>query len=175
MIQRSHKLRAVLAQSATNILSATLLLKQKLELGGHKSLILTLDVTAADSGGTYDVYVCLGVPVAENPGGSVTAPTKVVEWDIVHFPQIAGATAKQYVARVLVDRLATVTTAGPPGVASEPPATFEVDTSGSAQGIKTLGAGSVNHGPFGDFISVYLVAAGTITTGITCSVSLTAG
>jgi len=130
-------------------------------LKATRTLIFTLDVTAADSGGTYDIYVTTGDDLSN--------------WDIVHFPQIAGTGAKRYTARVNIhaDPMGTVTTASP-GVAAVDSGTLRTDTAGSNQGIKTLGAGLVRHGAVGDTFSTQLVAAGTITTGITYSLQMTA-
>ncbi len=131
------------------------------KLCGYKQLVITLDVTAAerDSGDElYDVYVVMGDAKST--------------WDIVHFPQIATTGAKRYTARVLAERLAEVTIGG---VAAEPVSIFKTDTAGASEGIKTLAAGKVRHGPFGDFIGVVVVIAGTVATGINFTVDVTAG
>lgn len=130
-------------------------------LKSTRTLIFTLDVTAADSGGTYDIYATTGDDTSN--------------WDVVHFSQIAGTSAKRYTARVKIDAdpMGTVTTATP-GVAAIDPATLATVTAGSAQGIKTLGAGLVRHGAIGNTFSHELVAAGTVTTGITYSLTMTA-
>lgn len=162
-IQRSHKLHTQLVAAGLKTATATLLASTKLELSGYQNLLITLDVTVAerDSGDElYDVYIATGDGLSE--------------WDMVHFPQIATTGAKRFTARILSDRLAEVTTATP-GVAAEPSATFKTDTAGSNEGSKTLAAGKVRHGPFGDYVTVYLVVAGTVATGIDFSVLLTAG
>jgi len=161
-IQRPQKLKTILFASAsrTATFAETLV---DLQLGGYRELILTFDVTAAErdsSDETYDIWVV----------GSDGVST----WDIAHFPQVATTGAKRFTARVLAERLATVTTASP-GVASEPSATMRTDTAGSNEGTKTLAAGTVRHGPFGDLIGVMGTVAGTIGgTGITFSIQLQA-
>jgi len=125
-----------------------------------REYIFTLKVTSAerDTGNeTYDVYVTTG-----DDGGS---------WDIVHFPQIATTGAKTYQARVMTDRMAEVTTATP-GVAAEPIAVLKTDTAAADQGIKTLSAGKVRHGPIGNKFSHELVVAGTVVTGIAYSITV---
>ena len=134
-----------------------------LGLGAYRRLIVTFAVTAAerDSGDeTYDLYVTMG-----DGSGS--------EWDVAHFPQIVTTGAKTFTAAILADRLAEVTTATP-GVAAEPSGTRRTDTAGSNEGAKTLAAGKVRHGPFGNYINYYLVIAGTIVTGISYSVTISA-
>lgn len=134
-----------------------------LGLGAYKHLIVTLDVTSAErdsSDETYDLYVTMG----DGSGA---------EWDIVHFPQIITTGAKRFVAAVLSERLAEVTTATP-GVSAEPSATRAVITAGSNEGAKTLAAGKVRHGPFGNYINYYLVISGTVVTGIAYSVTISA-
>ena len=124
-----------------------------------RDLIVTLDVTAADSGGTYDFYI--------------TTSDGVSSWDIAHFTQIAGTSAKRYTAIISGSVYpVNITTAGP-GVLAVTTGTLETETAGSNNGIKTLGAGLVRHGPWGSRIGYSLVAAGTITTGVTYSITLT--
>jgi hypothetical protein len=133
--------------------------KNDLKIGNYQELVITLDVTAAaDSGSdaTYDVYITMGDGLSK--------------WDIVHFPQISN-TAKRYTARVLSERQAEVTTA-PPGIAAEPSAILETETAGSAQGIKTLGAGKVRNGPFADYIGHEVVIAGTLPS-LTYAITVT--
>jgi hypothetical protein len=124
-----------------------------------RELIITLDVTAADraeANETYDFYI------TTNDGTG--------SWDIAHFPQIATIGAKRYTARLVSDRLAEVTTATP-GVAAEPTAIMKVDTAAADEGIKTLGAGKVRHGPWGERLGYELVIAGT-TPSITYSITI---
>ncbi len=131
------------------------------KLCGYKQLVITLDVTAAerDSGDEfYDVYIVMGDAKST--------------WDIVHFPQVATTGTKRYTARVLAERLAEVTIGG---TAAEPVSILTTITAGAAEGLKTLAAGKVRHGPFGDFIGVAVTVAGTIVTGINFSVDVTAG
>lgn len=160
-ITRNRKLRTKLEPATTKAATYTGTMVN-MELGGYQELILTLDITVAerDSGNeTYDFYVVLGDGVSS--------------WDIVHFPQIAATGAKRYTARVLAERLAEVTTATP-GVAAEPTSIMKTDTGGSDEGVKTLAAGKVRHGPFGDWIGLIVVIAGTVVTGISFSVDLQA-
>jgi hypothetical protein len=126
-----------------------------------KSLVVTLDITAAErdsANETYDFYITTGDGVAS--------------WDVVHFPQVATTGAKQFTARVELSpgfALSTVTSATP-GVAAVDPATLAVQT-GGAQAIKSLGAGLVRHGPLGEWLSHELVIAGTVVTGIAYSIT----
>jgi hypothetical protein len=132
------------------------------EMDQYSELIVTLDVTAADRGDvdeTYDVYI-----TTTGPGGAA--------WDIAHFAQIATTGPKRFTARIRSDRFAEVTTATP-GVAAEASGTFKVDTAAAAEGIKTLGAGKVRHGPWGALIGHELDVAGT-TPSITYSISIEA-
>lgn len=133
------------------------------KLSGYKYLVATLDITAAErdsSDELYDVWIIMGDAKST--------------WDIVHFPQIATTGAKRYTARVSAERFAEVTTATP-GVAAEPTSIMATVTGGSGEGSKTLAAGKVRHGPFADFIGVAVTIAGTVATGITFSVDITAG
>lgn len=133
------------------------------ELSRYSELVVTLKVTSAErdsANETYDFYITTG------DGAS--------SWDIVHFPQIATTGAKTYTARVISSaRPENVTTASP-GVAANDPATLKTDTAGADQGIKTLTAGMVRHGPWGDRIGYQLVVAGTVATGIAYSITVTA-
>lgn len=116
-------------------------------------LEITLDVTAADAGGTYDIYI--------------TTSDGTASWDLAHFPQIAGA-AKRYVARIYADQ-------PPQSVASNGTVTQEgqLETLG-ANATKTLAAGSVRHGAWGGQIGYELVATGAPTTGTTFSITVSA-
>jgi len=125
-----------------------------------REMIVTLDITAAErdtADETYDFYITTG------DGKS--------SWDVVHFPQIASTGAKRYTARILTERLAEVTTATP-GVAAEPSGTFATVTAGAGEGIRTLGAGKVRHGPLGNLLGYELVIAGTVATGIAYSIQV---
>jgi len=124
-----------------------------------RDLIVTLNVTAADAAGTYDIYV--------------TTTDGISSWDIVHFPQIANATGT-YTAVISGSVFPQNVTTASPGVLANTTATLKTDTAGAGNGIKTLGAGLVRHGPWGQTINHSLVAAGTITTGITYSITITA-
>ena len=66
-----------------------------------------------------------------------------------------------------------VTTTGP-GVAAVETATLDTIAAGADEGIKTLGAGLVRHGPWGDRLNHELVIAGTVATGITYSITFLA-
>ncbi len=133
---------------------------EDLKLAGYKYIVATLDITAAERDSAdelYDVYLVMGDGKAR--------------WDIAHFSQVATTGAKRMVMRISAERFAEVTGATP-GVAAEPPAVL-LTSSTNAPG--TLGAGIVRHGPFADFIGVKVVVAGTVATGIVCSVDITAG
>jgi hypothetical protein len=124
-----------------------------------RDLIVTLDITVAErdsSDETYDFYITTGDGVSS--------------WDIVHFPQIAATGAKRYTAIVCGNsRPSTVTTAGP-GVEAVGSATL---LTSSTNATKTLTAGMVRHGAFGDLIGHELVVAGTVVTGIAYSITIT--
>lgn len=135
----------------------------KTGLGGFDSLIVTLDVTSAERDSadeTYDFYITTGDGVSS--------------WDVAHFPQIATTGAKRYTAVIAAKTLAPVeVTTATPGVSAVMSGTLKTDTAGAGEGIKTLGAGKVRHGVFGDRINHELVVAGTIATGIAYSVTVT--
>lgn len=133
--------------------------------GKVRSLLITLDITAAErdsANETYDFYI--------------TTSDGVSSWDIAHFPQVATTGAKRFTAVVIVTDVLpqTVTTAGP-GVIVVGTATMQTDTAGTAQGIKTLAAGLVRHGPIGPNLGHELVVAGTIVTGIAYSITVVPG
>ncbi len=110
---------------------------------------------------TYDFYI--------------TASDGVSSWDIVHFPQIATTGAKRFTAIVNLDPPSPVNvTTAAPGVLAQTSATLQTDTAGSANGIKTLGAGIVRHGAIGNTIGYELVVAGTVVTGISFSLNVQA-
>jgi hypothetical protein len=125
-------------------------------------LEVTLDVTVAErdtANETYDFYI--------------TTSDGVSSWDIAHFPQIATTGAKRYTFNISLDppTPVNVTTAGP-GILAQTTGSFKTDTAGSDQGIKTLGAGIVRHGPIGCCLGYELVVAGTVVTGISYSITV---
>lgn len=126
-----------------------------------KDMIVTLNITSAerDTGNeTYDFYITTGDGVSS--------------WDLVHFSQVATSGAKTYSAIISgSSRPVTTTTAGP-GVEAVQTGTLKTDTAGADQGIKTLTAGMVRHGAWGDRIGYQLVVAGTVVTGITYSITV---
>src|ERR1017187_2459068 len=128
-------------------------------LDRYVELVVTLKITAADAGGTYDFYIITG-----NTSG---------EWDLVHFTQQAGATAHTYVARVRADLLPQTVTTVAPGVPADDSATLSVAAS-ATNAPKSLAAGSVRHGPWGNTLRYELVAASSVTTGVTYSVEVQA-
>jgi hypothetical protein len=126
-------------------------------------LVITLKVTAAerDTGDeTYDVHV-----ITENDAGA--------KWDLVHFPQVAATGAKTFVARLRSDLLPQSVTTAAPGVSAVESGTIAVAT-GQTNVIKSLAAGTVRHGPWGDKIGHELVVAGAVATGIAYSISVEA-
>jgi hypothetical protein len=129
-------------------------------LPGYREMIVTLDITSAerdDADETYDLYIITG------DGKS--------EWDLVHFPQIATTGAKRFTARVLSEILPQNVTTAAPGVAAVDSGTLATITGGT-NAAKSLAAGSVRHGPWGDRIRSELVVAGTVTTGIAYSIQV---
>ncbi len=134
-----------------------------LSLTRYDALAITLQITAAErdsANETYDVYVIMGDGLSE--------------WDIAHFPQIATTGAKTFTARVLADPNlpANVTTAAP-GVAANDAAILAT-VAGGTNAPKSLAAGLVRHGPFGNYIRHELVVAGTVVTGISYSLAVQA-
>lgn len=117
---------------------------------------------------TYDIYVTGGlmkvVQITDDSGIQI-AEAHPLRWDVVHFPQIASAvtkgTPKIYVARVNGIILPETVTVASPGVTAIDPACLDISAPASAQGIKTLTAGMVRHGYWGDHLTHELVAAGT--------------
>ena len=128
-------------------------------LDRFNELVITLNITAAErtTTQTYDFYVITG------DGSS--------EWDLVHFPQIAVAGATKLTARVLSSLLPQTVTPAAPGVAAIAPGIINTLTTNAP---KTLGAGQVAHGPWGNYLRYELVCAGTITTGISYTVQVEA-
>jgi len=127
------------------------------EIGHIQNLLVVLDIASADrtdANETYDFYVTTRI----KRGGLV------YEWDLIHFPQIASTGAKQYVAMLQhnsgIGGPNRVTTAVP-GVSSLESGTMKVDTAGADQGVKTLAAGNIRNGWFGQELGHYLVVGGT--------------
>ena len=130
-------------------------------LGEFVDLVVTLDVTALDrtSGDeTYDLYITSGDGISE--------------WDIIHFPQIASSGAKRFTAAVSGRVLPQNVTTASPGVSAVTTGTLAT-VSGGANAIKSLSAGIVRHGPWGDRINWHLVVGGT-TPSITFAIWFTA-
>ena len=160
-MQRREHIKAILQAAVTKAASYSGT-AQNLGLSRFRALIVTLDITSAERDSadeTYDFYI--------------TASDGVSSWDIAHFPQIATTGAKRYTARILRDLLPQNVTTASPGVAAVDSGTLKTDTAGSSNGIKTLAAGSVRHGPWGDTINHELVVAGTVATGIAYSITIT--
>jgi hypothetical protein len=131
-------------------------------LGAYRDLIVTLDITAAErdsANETYDVYVTGGDGVAE--------------WDIVHFPQVLTTGAKRFTAIVSGTSRPTNASTADPGVEAVTSGVLTTTAAGAGHGAKTLGAGLVRHGPWGDRVNHHLVVAGTIVTGIAYSITVT--
>lgn len=128
------------------------------KIGAPSKLLLLLHVISADrttGDEVYDVYVTTKV------GGFGDAKG---EWDLVHFPQVATTGEKIYVASLQLNPGVggpnQVTTAAP-GVSSVESGTMLVTAAGAANGVKTLAAGTVRHGVFGEKLGHHLVVAGT--------------
>lgn len=133
------------------------------EFTKFRDLIITLDITSAERDSadeTYDFYI-----TTEAYGGG--------QWDLVHFPQIATTGAKRFVARLVGVLLPYNVSTAAPGVIAVDSSTLAVGT-GQANAIKSLGAGLVRHGPWGDKIGYELVVAGTVVTGIAYSIQIQA-
>lgn len=133
------------------------------QLDRFREMVITLDVTAAerdDLDETFDFWVTTGDGVSS--------------WDLVHFPQIASDTPARYTARLVASaRPENVTTASP-GVAANDSATLLTTAAGAGNGIRTLAAGSVRHGKWGDRIGYSLDVGGTVTAGVTFSITVEA-
>lgn len=131
-------------------------------LASCRELVITLDITSAErdsANETYDFYITMGDGVSE--------------WDIVHFTQVATTGAKRFTARVQAEMLPQNVTSATPGVAAVDPSTLAT-ISGGANAIMSLTAGLTRHGAFGDRIGHELVVGGTIVTGISYSIHVTA-
>jgi hypothetical protein len=139
------------------------------KLGHVKSVLLFLHVFSAsrtDADEVYDFYVTSRI---KDQSGD-----KVLEWDLVHFPQIATTGEKVYSA--VIQNISGVggpnrVTTAVPGVSSLESATMKIDTAGSDQGVKTLAAGTVRHGLIGEQLGWYLVTGGTTPGPIVFSLS----
>jgi|SRR5919197_1335376 hypothetical protein len=159
MYQAKMMYRGLLQPSATFAATASIASIVSPRFKTFRQWIVTLDITAAErdsANETYDIYITTGDGVSS--------------WDLVHFPQIATTGAKRYTAFANQELLPqNVSTAG---TAANDPGLFKTDTGGSNEGIKTLGAGRVRHGAFGDRIGAEVVIAGTVATGITFSITV---
>lgn len=122
-----------------------------------KELVVTWDITSAerDTGDeTYDLYI-----TTSDGAGS---------WDLIHFPQVTTTGAKTYLARIMAELL-------PQTVAANGTATAEgILLVSSTNAVATLPAGTVRHGKWGHMLGYKLVVAGTVATGIVCSVKVEA-
>ena len=134
-----------------------------LRLGLHaRDLIVTWNITAAERDSadeTYDLYI--------------TTSDGVSSWDIAHFPQVLATGAKTFTAIISGYVYPQNVSTAAPGVQAVTTATLATAT-GQANVIKTLGAGLVRHGPWGDRINWELVVAGTVVTGISFSIQVLA-
>ena len=159
---RNDHFKIALQEAVTKAASYSATSLELPSLSRSRILIVTLDITSAerDTGNeTYDFYITTGDGVSS--------------WDLIHFPQIATTGAKRYTARIVRDvQPANVTTATP-GVAAVDSATLAT-VSGGTHAIKSLGAGIVRNGPWGDLLGYELVVAGTVVTGIAYSITVTA-
>jgi hypothetical protein len=153
-------LRLTLASSLTKAASFTSDPVQ-CKLNRYRSLVLTLEIESAEreTNETYDFYIVTGDGRAK--------------WDLAHFAQIATTGAKRFTARLSRDLLPQNVTNAAPGVAANDPSILTT-TAGGAHDVKTLTAGSVRQGPWGDRIGYELVVAGTVATGVKYSISLQA-
>lgn len=128
----------------------------------YTELVVTLKITSAErdsSDETYDFYLITGDGLSE--------------WDIVHFPQIATTGAKTFTARLRSDLLPQTVTTAAPGVSAVASGTLAT-VSGAANAPKSLAAGTVMHGPWGNTLRYELVCAGTIVTGVSYSLQVEA-
>ena len=149
-----------LAASAARTANTSVIYTTNQNFTGSRDLIITLDITAAThTTETYDIYI--------------TTTDGVSSWDIAHFPQVATTGAKRYTAVVSGYVYPQNVTTAAPGVQAVTTATLQTDTAGSANGIKTLGAGIVRHGPWGRYVGYELVCGGGGTPSITFSITVT--
>jgi hypothetical protein len=131
-------------------------------LPGSGVLIVTLDITVAERDSadeTYDFYI--------------TTSDGVSSWDVIHFPQVLTTGAKRFTARLLSWLQPITVTTAAPGVNAVDSGTLATGA-GQLNVIKSLGAGLVRHGPWGSTFSHELVVAGTVATGISYSILITA-
>jgi len=158
MRERSNfLLQSAVTKAATYSLTPT---DQK--LSRFSELIITWKITSAErdsANETYNLYV-----ITENKAGE--------KWDLVHFPQVAAIGAKTFIARIRADLLPQRVTTAAPGVASNESGTIRTETSAANEGTRTLAAGTVRHGGWGDKIGYDVVIAGTVATGIAYSISV---
>jgi hypothetical protein len=116
-------------------------------MGEFVDLIVTLNIVSAiRTDETYDFYITTGDGTSS--------------WDIVHFPQVATTGAKTFTATVSGRVLPQNVTTASPGVAAVTSGTLAT-VSGGTHAIKSLGAGIVRHGPWGDRIGHEVVIAGS--------------
>ena len=157
MSQRRDTLRIQLEAGAAKVASAAPPAKDY-NLDRYTELVATLNITAAEASRTYDVYLITGDGLAE--------------WDLVHFPQIAAAGAAKLTARLLSNVLPQTVTPATPGVPAIAPGVIVPSTTNAP---KTLPAGQIAHGPWGNMLRYELVCAGgALTTGITFSLQVQA-
>jgi hypothetical protein len=95
---------------------------------------------------TYDLYLITGDGLSE--------------WDIAHFPQVATTGAKTLTARIQAGLQPGNVTTAAPGVAAVDSATLSTAAI-ATNAPKSLAAGVVRHGPFGNYIRYELVVAGS--------------
>lgn len=129
-------------------------------LDRYTELTCTLKVTSAERDSAdevYDFYLITGDGLSE--------------WDLVHFSQVATTGAKTFTARVQGTLQPQNVTTATPGVSAVDSATLLTT---STHAPKTLAAGSVRHGPFGNNLRYELVIAGTVVTGIAYSIQVQA-
>lgn len=118
-----------------------------LHLDRFTEMVVTLKVTSAvHTDETYDFYLITGDGLSE--------------WDLVHFTQIASTGAKTFTARIQTDLLPQNVTTAAPGVAAVDSGTLSTAAS-ATNAPKSLAAGSVRHGPFGNMLRYELVIAGS--------------
>lgn len=134
---------------STNFKASTTFGPVDQKLRRYRVLEITLDVTAADAGGTYDIYIITSDGVST--------------WDLCHFsqPEAAGG---RLLARIYQDQPGQVIHSDGTITQEGHLATAGTDTAGS------LVSGATRHGPWGHMIGYKLVAGGTITSGITFSI-----
>jgi hypothetical protein len=149
-----QRIKATLQAAVTKAASFSLA-PVDLKLNRLRELVITLDITSAErdsANETYDFYI--------------TTSDGVSSWDLAHFTQVITTGAKRFVVRLFADKEPTV-------VASNGAETNEASMLVSTtNATKTLAAGSVRHGPWGNMLGYELVIAGTVVTGIAYSISV---